>query len=94
MSDDLLVPAVGIGPERREFEPIESALAGEGLPLALAIPIMAKRIFLADDRDRTTPSPPSNAPTTCREWKVWKYNCPCVIRVSNETTPSLSDKLL
>jgi len=49
MGDDLLVPALGVGPDRREFEPIERALAGEGFALTLAIAIEPERIFLADE---------------------------------------------
>jgi hypothetical protein len=49
MGDDLLVTTLGIGSDRREFEPIERALAGEGFALALAIAIEPERIFLADE---------------------------------------------
>jgi len=49
-ADDLLVPAILVGPDGGQFEPIEGALAGQGLALvAFPEPVLAGGIFLSHD---------------------------------------------
>ena len=49
-ADDLLVSAILVGPDGGQFEPIEGALAGQGLAfVAFPEPVLAGGIFLSHD---------------------------------------------